>query len=261
MGAYQFLLFRTADGIATVSLNRPEVYNALNDAITFELQDVLKVVAKDESVRVVVLTGEGKAFCAGQDLKESSASPNRSFMESLQKRYNPIIRAMRSLPKPVICRLNGVAAGAGCSIALACDLIIASEEAILTQVFINIGLVPDSGSSYFIPRLVGMAKAFELCTMGTKIKAGEAVGLGLINRAVSPDQLDAAVSEYTTYFANAPTKSIGLIKKMLQKSAHATLDEMLEYEAWCQEIAGSSADYKEGVAAFLAKRKPRFTGR
>ena len=261
MGAYQYLLFRAEDGIATVSLNRPEVYNALNDAITFEMQDVLKAIAKDESVRVVVLTGEGRAFCAGQDLKESSLSANRSFMESLQKRYNPIIRAMRSLPKPLICRLNGVAAGAGCSIALACDLIIASEEATLTEVFINIGLVPDSGSSFFLPRLVGMAKAFELCTMGTKVKAREAVDLGLINRAVAHDQLDAAVAEYTSYFANAPTRSIGLIKKMLQKSAHATLDEMLEYEAWCQEIAGSSADYKEGVAAFLAKRKPRFSGK
>lgn len=261
MGTYKFLLFSISNGTATISLNRPEVYNALNDELTFELQDAFKSVAKDETVRAVVLTGEGKGFCAGQDLKASAASGNRSFMDSLHKRYNPIIRAMRSLPKPVICRLNGVAAGAGCSLALACDMIIASEEATLIEVFINIGLVPDSGSTFFLPRLVGMAKAFELCTMGSKVGAAEAVSLGLINKAVPPDQLDQAVKEYADYFANAPTKAVGMIKKMLQKSAHATLDEMLDYEAYCQEIAGASNDYKEGVAAFLEKRKARFTGK
>lgn len=261
MSAYKFLLYRNDKGITTLSLNRPEVYNALNDEITFELQDAFKAAAKDDTVRVVVLTGEGKAFCAGQDLKTSAASGKRSFMDSLHKRYNPIIRAMRSLPKPVICRLNGVAAGAGCSLVLACDLIVASEEATLIEVFINIGLVPDSGSSFFLPRAVGMAKAFELCTMGSKVKAQEAVSLGLINKSVPHDQLDAAVKEYTDYFATAPTKAVGLIKKMLNKSAHATLDEMLDYEAYCQEIAGSSHDYKEGVAAFLEKRKANFSGK
>lgn len=261
MGAYKFLLYRNEQGIATITLNRPEVYNALNDEITFELQDALRDVARDESVRVVVLTGEGKAFCAGQDLKASSAAGKRSFMESLHKRYNPIIRAMRGLPKPVICRLNGVAAGAGCSLALACDIIIASEEATLIEVFVNIGLVPDSGSSYFLPRLVGSAKAFELCTMGSRVKASEALSLGLVNRCVPAEELDAVLKEYTSYFAQAPTKSVGLIKKMLQKSTQATLDEMLDYEAYCQEIAGWSEDYKEGVAAFLEKRSPRFSGK
>ncbi len=261
MGAYNFLLYSTNNGTATISLNRPEVYNALNDEVTFELQDAFKAVAKDGSVRVVVLTGEGKAFCAGQDLKASAQAVNRSFMDSLHKRYNPIIRAIRSLPKPVICRLNGVAAGAGCSLALACDIIIASDEASLIEVFINIGLVPDSGSSFFLPRAVGMAKAFELCTMGSKVKAAEAVSLGLINKSVSANELDAHIKQYTDYFASAPTKAIGLIKKMLQKSAHATLDEMLDYEAWCQEIAGTSEDYREGVAAFLEKRKAKFSGK
>jgi len=258
--SYQFLQVTNQEGVCTVRLNRPDVYNALNDEITFELQDAFKAIAKDDAVRVVVLTGEGKAFCSGQDLK-SSAGKQRSFLDSLHKRYNPIVRAMRSLPKPIICRLNGVAAGAGCSLALACDMIVAAEEATLIEVFVNIGLVPDSGSSYFLPRSVGMAKAFELCSMGSRVKAAEALSLGLVNRVVPADQLDAAVKEYTDYFSKAPTKAIGLIKKMLAKSATSTLDEMLDYEAYCQEIAGSSEDYKEGVKAFLEKRKPDFKGK
>ncbi len=260
MSTYKYLLFKVENGLATISLNRPEVYNALNDEITFELQDAFKAAAKDDTIRAVVLTGEGKAFCSGQDLK-SSAGEKRSFLDSLHKRYNPIIRAMRNLPKPIVCRLNGVAAGAGCSLALACDVIVASEDATLIEVFINIGLVPDSGSSYFLPRLVGMAKAFEMCSMGSRVKAKEALELGLVNKVVTADQLDAAVKEYADYYAQAPTKSIGLIKKMLNKSSTSSLDEMLEYEAYLQEIAGSSHDYKEGVTAFLEKRKPAFKGK
>lgn len=261
MSAYKFLLVRTENGVCTISLNRPEVYNALNDEITFELQDVLKAVAKDDTARVVVLTGEGKAFCSGQDLKSAAGQEKRSFMDSLHRRYNPIIRAMRTLPKPIVCRLHGVAAGAGCSIALACDIIVASEEATLIEVFINIGLVPDSGSSYFLPRAIGMPKAFELCSMGSRVTAAKAEAIGLINKAVAADQLDATVKQYVDYYAQAPTKSIGLIKKMLNKSATASLEEMLEYEAYAQEIAGNSADYKEGVTAFLEKRKAAFKGK
>lgn len=260
MSNYQFLKYSVEQGVATITLNRPDVYNALNDEITYELQDALKAVAKDAQVRVVVLTGEGKAFCSGQDLKAASGDQKRSFLQSLHKRYNPIVSAMRNLPKPIVCRLNGVAAGAGCSLALACDVIVASEEATLIEVFINIGLVPDSGSSYFLPRTVGMNKAFELCSMGNRVKAAEAVSIGLINKAVPAAELDAAAKFYTDYFAKAPTKSIGLIKKMLNKSATSTLEEMLEYEAYCQEIAGTSNDYKEGVTAFLEKRKPDFKG-
>lgn len=257
---YQFIKYEVAGGVATITLNRPEVYNALNDEITFELQDAIKAVGKDQSVRAVVLTGEGKAFCSGQDLKASSTQGKRSFLDSLRKRYNPLILGMRNLPKPIVCRLNGVAAGAGCSIALACDIIVASEEATLIEVFINIGLVPDSGSSFFLPRLTGMARAFELCSMGNKVKGREAFELGLVNKVVKPEELDAAVKSYTDYFAQAPTRAVGLIKRMLNKSATSTLEEMLEYEAYTQEIAGGTYDHKEGVTAFLEKRKPAFKG-
>lgn len=257
---YKFILYTLTEGVATITLNRPEVYNALNDEITFELQDALKHVAKDDAVRVVVLTGAGKAFCSGQDLKASSTQEKRSFMDSLHKRYNPIVRAMRNLAKPIVGRINGVAAGAGCSLALACDVLVASTEATFIEVFINIGLVPDSGSSFFLPRTVGMAKAFEWCTQGTRISAQDALQHGLINEVAAAEALDSAVKKHVDYYAQAPTKSIGIIKKMLQKSAVATLDDMLDYEAYCQEIAGSSFDYQEGVKAFLEKRKPAFRG-
>ena len=257
---YEFIDFKTEEGVATITLNRPDVYNALNDEITFELQSALKTCKKDSAIRVLVITGAGKAFCSGQDLK-ATEGVDSSFKESLDKRYNPIIRALRQLPKPVICRLNGVAAGAGCSIALACDLIVANKEAVLIEVFVNIGLVLDSGSSWFLPRLVGSAKAFEMATMGTKVSGQEAERIGLVTKAVDLSDLDSEVKRYTDYYANAPTKAIGLMKKMLDKSGYSNLNDMLEYEAHCQEIAGSTNDYKEGVQAFKDKRKAEFKGR
>ena len=258
---YSYLLLNNEQGTATITLNRPEVYNAFNDELTFELQRALKEVTRDESVRVVVLTGAGKAFCSGQDLKAAAGVENRSFSESIHTRYNPIIKAVRNMAKPVICRLNGVAAGAGCSLALACDLIVAAEEAMLTEIFVNIGLVLDSGSSYFLPKLVGPQKAFELSTMATKVSAAEALKLGMVNKVVPAAELDAAVKQYTDYYVQAPTKAIGLMKKMLNKSFTSSLEEMLDYEAYCQEIAGRSADHKEGVRAFMEKRKPEFKGK
>ncbi|MFT6216816.1 MAG: 2-(1,2-epoxy-1,2-dihydrophenyl)acetyl-CoA isomerase [Roseivirga sp.] len=258
---YEFLKFEKKSGVATITLNRPEVYNALNNEITFELQSALKEVKKDDEIRVLVITGEGKAFCSGQDLKAASADPSRSFSDSIQKRYNPIIKAMRELPKPIIGRMNGVAAGAGCSIALACDIVVAGESAKLIEIFVNIGLVLDSGSSYFLPRLVGSAKAFELATMGTRVSASEAERIGLITKCVPDEKLDEAVNEYTTYYASAPTKAIGLMKKMLNKSQGFNLNEMLDYEAQCQDIAGATDDYREGTSAFLEKRKPTFKGK
>lgn len=257
---FNTLLLDIKEGVATVTLNRPDVYNAFNDEMSYELQDALKEVNKNKEARVLVITGAGKAFCSGQDLKAAAAGGVRSFKDSLHKRYNPIIRSIRNIPKPVMARLNGVAAGAGCSLALACDLIIASENASLIEVFINVGLVLDSGSAYFLPRIVGSTKAFELATMGTKVSAAEALQLGMVNRVVKPEELDAEVKKFTDYYANAPTKAIGLMKKMLNKSFHSDLETILEYESYCQGIAGNSKDNKEGVTAFIEKRKPVFRG-
>lgn len=257
---YEFLKYDLSEGVCTITFNRPDFYNAFNDGISYEFQNALKIAAKDDAVRVIVVTGEGKAFCSGQDLKSARDEDERMFYNSLEKRYNPIIRLMRGLPKPIIARLNGVAAGAGCSLALASDLIVAAQSAKLVEVFINIGLVPDSGSSFFLPNLVGYQKAFELCAMGTKVSAQEAFELGIINKVVPDAELDTAVKGYTDYFAKAPTKSIGMIKKMLNKASSSSLDEMLEYEKYSQQIAGTSEDYKEGKQAFLEKRKPDFKG-
>ncbi len=256
---FETLIFEVNDGVCCLTLNRPDSFNAFNDQQSFEMQDALKAIEKDKSIRVVVLTGAGKAFCSGQDLK-AIAGQKRSLSESLYKRYNPIIRAMRNMPIPIICRLNGVAAGAGCSIALACDIIIASEAATMIEVFINVGLVLDSGSSYFLPRAVGSSKAFEMATMGTKITAAEALQLGIVNRVVPTEMLDEEVNKFVDYYKSAPTKAIGLMKKMLNKSGTSSLDEMLDYEAHCQEIAGRSNDYQEGVQSFVEKRKAIFKG-
>ncbi|MCS7076012.1 MAG: enoyl-CoA hydratase-related protein [Bacteroidia bacterium] len=257
---FNTLLYEVKEGVCTITFNRPEVFNAFNDEISYEFQDALKKAEQDENIRVIVLTGAGKAFCSGQDLK-AIAGQNRNLSESLQKRYNPIIRRMRNMPKPIVCRLNGVAAGAGCSMALACDIIVACEEASLIEVFVNVGLVLDSGSSYFLPRLVGSARAFELATLAEKISAKQAHEWGMINKVVPMAELDNAVKSYTDRYAAAPTKAIALIKRMLNKSFHSDLETMLEYEMYCQEIAGNSEDYKEGVKAFNEKRKPLFKGK
>lgn len=256
---YTNLILEKSNSVATITLNRPEVYNALDNALRFELQDALKDVGQDNQIRVVVMTGAGKAFCSGQDLK-AAAKETVSVSESLRKGYNPIIKLMREMPKPIVCRLNGIAAGAGCSLALACDMIVAAEEAVLSEAFVHIGLVPDAGSTYFLPRLVGLQKAFELASMGEKIAAKEALDMGLVNRVVPLDKLDEAIKQYTDYYAQAPTKAIGIMKKMLNKSLHSSLDTMLEYEVYSQETAVRTHDHQEGVRAFLEKREPKFKG-
>ena len=261
MTTYQTLLTAASENVLTITLNRPESYNALNDAMKRELNDAFRQAEKDESVRCIVLRGAGdKAFCSGQDLKEHGDS-KRSLKESLEQSYNPLIRKMRSIEKPIIGMINGVAAGAGLSIALACDMRIMADSAKLIEVFIRIGLVPDSGSHWFLPRLVGIARAFEYASTGRDIDALEAERVGLVNRIVPNEELEKVTMDLAWKLANGPTLSIGLIKRALNRSAVSDLDAMLDYEAVIQEIASQSEDHKEGIAAFLDKREAKFRGK
>ncbi len=257
---YENLIYEIQEGICTITLNRPSVYNALNPELLQEITKAFTKAGADESVRVVVLTGAGeKAFSTGADLK-SSIGKVTSLGDSLRNNYNPMILSIRNLAKPVICKLNGVAAGAGCSLALACDVIIASETARMSQIFVNIGLIIDAGSSYFLPRLLGSQKAFELASTGRIIEAQECLELGLVNKVVPQNDLDKTVAETANMYAQGATQAIGLIKKVLNQSYHSTLEEILELEAQSQDIAGKTTDFVEGVTAFLQKRKATFKG-
>ncbi len=258
---YENLIVEQDNGVCTISLNRPKVFNALNTRLKEELLDIFQTLATDKSARVVVLTGEGSSFCSGQDLKEAQSLQDVEYSEILRRYYQPLVLSMRSLSLPIICKLNGIAAGAGCSLALACDMIIAADTAELSELFIGIALVPDAGSGYFLPRMAGRLKAFELATLGTKIPAKEALQIGLVNQVVPAGQLDAMVDKLAEYYVHAPTKTIGLIKKMLQQSLHMNLEEMLDYEADLQDIASKTEDHQEGLRAFAEKRKPEFKGK
>jgi 2-(1,2-epoxy-1,2-dihydrophenyl)acetyl-CoA isomerase len=261
MPEFATLLYDVTDGVLTITMNRPEVYNALNEQMKKELNDAFRQSGRDPAVRCIVLRGAGdKSFCSGQDLKEH-AGQKRSLKDSLEKSYNPLIRRIRTIEKPVIAMINGVAAGAGCSLALACDMRMMSSSAKLIEVFIRIGLVPDSGSHWFLPRLAGMARAFEYAATGRDISAEEALQVGLVNRVAPPDQLEKATLELALQLAKSPTRSIGLIKRTLNKALTTDLDSLLDYEAYIQEIASRTEDHKEGVAAFLEKRSAQFRGR
>ena len=261
MPGYDTLLYDLQNSILTITMNRPEVYNALNESMKKELNDALREAEKDPAVRCVVLRGAGeKAFCSGQDLKEHQGQ-KRSLKESLQKGYNPLIRKMRGIEKPVIGMINGVAAGAGLSIALACDLRIMADTAKLIEVFVRIALIPDSGSHWMLPRLVGMAKAFEYSALGDDIPAAEAERVGLVNRVVPAPELEKETMALAHRLAQAPTRTIGLIKRTLNKALTSDLDTLLDYEATIQEVASQTEDHREGLAAFLEKRKAVFKGK
>jgi 2-(1,2-epoxy-1,2-dihydrophenyl)acetyl-CoA isomerase len=256
---------QVADHVCTITLSRPDVYNAVNDAFTTELQEAIKQAERDESVRVLVITGAGKAFCSGQDLGDLKKKYVPGYVphlgDDLRRRYNPIIRRIARLEKVVIAAVNGVAAGAGCSLALACDIRLAAEEASFIEVFINVGLIPDSGSSFFLPRLVGLGKAMEMCCTAEKVSAQEALRLGLVNRVVPAASLLGEARALAARIAAMPARGVGLTKRLLRQSLENDLEAQLEAEAFGQETAGMTADHFEGVSAFLEKRKPAFTHR
>jgi 2-(1,2-epoxy-1,2-dihydrophenyl)acetyl-CoA isomerase len=258
--SYETILYEKSAAILKITLNRPDTYNAFTEVMHRDLKRAFTEAAKDDGVRVVILTGAGRAFCAGQDLKEIQGM-TRNIGESVRKNYNPNILRIRKLEKPVICAMNGVAAGAGMSLALACDVRIASDAASMMQAFINVALIPDSGSTWFLPRLAGYHRAFELCSTGRKINMDEALRLNLVDQAVPADQLETTVQKLAQRYTQAPPKALGMLKRALNRAATATLDEALEYEAYLQEILGGKEDYQEGVAAFVEKRKPNFQGK
>jgi 2-(1,2-epoxy-1,2-dihydrophenyl)acetyl-CoA isomerase len=244
--------------VLTITLNRPEVFNAFNASLHARLADALSDAAEPE-VRAVVITGAGRGFCAGQDLTEFREVAN-DIRERLESTYHPNIRAIRALEKPVIAAVNGPTAGAGLSLAAACDLRVASDAASFVPGFVGIGLIPDSGGSYFIQRLLGTARAFEWMTTNRKLSAADAREWGLVNEVVEAETLLGRVAELAGVYASLPTKAIGMTKRLFDHAENATLDEQLALEAELQSAATQTEDFREGVAAFLEKRAPKFSG-
>ncbi len=245
-------------GVQTITLNRPEVLNALTTELLRQLAATLEE-ARSAEVRAVVITGAGRGFCVGQDLAafREGAGDVRTF---LREHYHPVVLAIRELEKPVIAGVNGAAAGAGLSLACACDLRVASGEAVFVPGFIGIGLVPDAGGSHFVERILGQARAFEWMSSGRRLPAEEALAWGLVSEVVEADRFPERVAEIASSYARAPTRAIGLTKRLLAQAGATTLEQQLELERELQAVAAATADFREGVAAFTLKREPRFTG-
>jgi 2-(1,2-epoxy-1,2-dihydrophenyl)acetyl-CoA isomerase len=266
---YETVLYEVEQGVGTITFNRPAVLNAINPPMIEELQDVFSTVRDDANVRAVVLTGAGRGFCSGADLKgrqrvkpgEGGPGASKASAERLRRTYNPLILAIRTIEKPFIASVNGVAAGAGCNIALACDIVVASEEARFGNVFVRIGLIPDCGGHFFLPRLIGFHKAAELMFTGELIDAREAERIGLINRVLPHAELPQYTRELAERLARGPTRAIGLCKRTLNIGATADLATALDAEAEGQGLASQTEDHWEGVQAFLEKRPARFSGR
>ena len=258
---YHYIKVEVKDGVQVIVLNRPEVLNSFHLPMARELQDALSVSAADDNIRAVLLTGEGRGFCAGQDLAEVALDGSPDLGETVRAQYNPIIRAIRRLEKPVVCAVNGVAAGAGANIAFACDLVFASTEASFIQSFCRIGLIPDSGGTFFLPRLVGLARASGLTLLGGKLSAAQASDWGLVWEVCEPASLRLRAMEVATSLATQPTRGFGLTKQAFNESLMNDLDAQLDLEADLQAEAGRTSDFAEGVAAFKAKRAPVFRGR
>lgn len=258
---YEQIVFETKENVAWIRLNRPDKLNALTHQLSGEALDALDQCAKDPEVRAVVITGEGRGFSAGQDLDDLSSGAGLSVADHLRQNYNRLIQAIVELPKPVIAGVNGVAAGAGASLTFACDLRFASDAASFVQAFVKIGLIPDSGGNWLLPRIVGYAKALELSITGDRIKADEALRIGLVHRVAPADEFTAELEAYAQTLAKMPTKAIGATKRLMTQSLSMTLRETLEAEADLQQEQAGSEDFREGVSAFQEKREPRFTGR
>lgn len=247
-------------GVGIIRFNRPDKFNSFNREMALALQAALDAFATDNSVRAVLITSDGKAFCAGQDLAEAIDSAGPGIQSIVREHYNPIIKKIRAIQKPVICAVNGVAAGAGANIALACDIVIAGVSASFIQAFSKIGLVPDSGGTFFLPRLIGFQRATALMMLGDKVSAIEAMQMGMIYKVYDDDKLAYEALEMSRKLASMPTKGIAMTKELLNKSVVNSLDEQLDCEEEYQAEAGKTVDYKEGVNAFLEKRKPIFKG-
>lgn len=252
--------FTVKDGIAEIILNRPDVFNSFNREMALEVQEALDSCESNAEVRCVVISGEGKAFCAGQDLKEVTDPNGPRLTHIVRDHYNPIIEKIRNLNKPVVAAVNGVAAGAGANIALACDVVIARESASFIQAFSKIGLIPDSGGTFFLPRLIGLQRASALMMLGDKITAAEAEKMGMIYKASADDEFENVINETSRKLADMPTIGLAYTKKALNKSMHNDLTAQLMLEEQLQTKAGQTYDYKEGVDSFLNKRKPLFKG-
>lgn len=260
---YETILFDVSDGAARLTLNRPDRLNSFTVQMHTEVADALSSVEKRADVRVLLMTGAGRGFCAGQDLSDRAVAPGGDGVdlgESLENRYNPLIRRLISLRKPVVCAVNGVAAGAGANIAFAADIVIAAKSARFIQSFSNIGLVPDSGGTWILPRLAGHARALGLALTGEPLSAEKAESWGLIWRAVDDDQLKAEADKLVGRLASGPTKGLAAIKMAMRRGWLSSLDEQLDLERDLQRELGRSDDYREGVAAFTEKRSPKFTG-
>ncbi|MGC8520250.1 MAG: 2-(1,2-epoxy-1,2-dihydrophenyl)acetyl-CoA isomerase PaaG [Steroidobacteraceae bacterium] len=261
---YQTILYSVSDGVARLTLNRPERLNSFNAQMHAEVRQALARLESDSTVRVLVITGAGRGFCAGQDLSDRTVAPGGEAVDlgaSIERDYKPLILTLRRLPVPVLCAVNGVAAGAGANIALACDLVLAAHSASFVQAFARIGLAPDSGGTWFLPRLVGPARALGLALLGEKLLAREAAEWGLIWRCIDDDDFAAEVDSLAARLAAAPTLALRRIRQALADSWSHTLEQQLDVERDVQRELGFSADYAEGVAAFIAKREPRFIGR
>lgn len=252
--------FEQVGNVAKITLNRPKVYNSFNREMALALQSVLDECWHNSAVRAIYLTGEGKAFCAGQDLQKVSGEHPPSFRTILSEHYNPIIEKLRHIEKPIVAAVNGVAAGAGANIALACDIVIASLSASFIQAFSKIGLIPDSGGTFFLPRLIGFQRASALMMLGDKVSAQEALNMGMIYKVFSEEEFPAESWKIAEILSQMPTKGLGYTKRALNQSFVNDINQQLALEDHLQTEAGSTRDYKEGVAAFLEKRKPEFIG-